>query len=399
MIDEPSGIHTCPGCFSNRMSVFHELDSVPVNSVLNLSTHESALNFARGKISLGFCRECGFISNVAFDPNLIEYSSNCEESQGYSPTFNVFLHKLASDLVEKYDLHGKEIIEIGCGKGEFLTLICRLGNNRGTGFDPTYVEGRDQHRKGDQLTFIKDFYSETYANYQGDFICCRMTLEHIGKTADLLSSIRHSIGNRSDTIIFFQVPDVTRILRECTFEDIYYEHCSYFSPGSLSRLFKKCGFTVLDLKTDYAGQYIMLEAKPGLDKTPHPLPLENDLRYIENEVTRFVKKHRLVIETWEKKLRKIREERLRVVIWGSSSKGVAFLTTLNIYDEVKYVVDINPFRQDTFMAGTGQRIVSPEFLKDYQPDMVIIMNPIYREEICRTLQNMGLHPQILSTEL
>jgi hypothetical protein len=48
------------------------------------------------------------------------------------------------------------------------------------------------------------------------------------------------------------------------------------------------------------------------------------------------------------------------------------------------------------MAGTGHEIVSPEFLKDYRPDVVIIMNAIYKEEIDHDLQTMGLSPEILT---
>ena len=40
------------------------------------------------------------------------------------------------DLIRRYDLRGKEVIEIGCGKGEFLSLLCEVGDNRGVGFDP-----------------------------------------------------------------------------------------------------------------------------------------------------------------------------------------------------------------------------------------------------------------------
>jgi hypothetical protein len=48
-----------------------------------------------------------------------------------------------------------------------------------------------------------------------------------------------------------------------------------------------------------------------------------------------------------------------------------------------------------YVAGTGQEIVSPEFLRDYQPDAVILMNPIYREEVQRTLDKIGVQADIL----
>ena len=64
--------------------------------------------------------------------------------------------------------------------------------------------------------------------------------------------------------------------------------------------------------------------------------------------------------------------------------------------QIEYVVDINPHRQGSYMAGTGQKIVSPEFLKDYRPDIVIVMNPIYSEEITKQLKSMRLEPEILT---
>jgi hypothetical protein len=84
------------------------------------------------------------------------------------------------------------------------------------------------------------------------------------------------------------------------------------------------------------------------------------------------------------------------VIWGSGSKGVAFLTTLGLVQEIEYAVDINPYRQGKFMPGTGQQIVSPEFLKSYRPDMIIVMNPIYCREIQSELRRLHVSAEILS---
>ncbi|MEQ9482864.1 MAG: hypothetical protein RIG27_11325 [Coleofasciculus sp. F4-SAH-05] len=39
--------------------------------------------------------------------------------------------------------------------------------------------------------------------------------------------------------------------------------------------------------------------------------------------------------------------------------------------------------------------MSPEFLKEYQPDQVIVMNPIYGQEIKEMLDQMGVNPEII----
>ncbi|MEZ5267937.1 MAG: hypothetical protein R2789_04985 [Microthrixaceae bacterium] len=67
------------------------------------------------------------------------------------------------------------------------------------------------------------------------------------------------------------------------------------------------------------------------------------------------------------------------------------MTSLSIQDEIQYAVDINPHKQGMFMAGTGQEIVAPDFLATYRPDLVVIMNPVYLEEILRDIEARPLH--------
>src|SRR5690606_37470610 len=129
-------------------------------------------------------------------------------------------------------------------------------------FDPAFVPERLETSGRQRIEFGQDFYSEKYAHEKADFVCSKMTLEHIWDTGEFIGGVRTAIGN-NDSYVFFQVPEVTRILRDCAFEDIYYEHCSYFSPGSLARLFRRTQFNVLTVSTEYDGQYLTIEAKPA----------------------------------------------------------------------------------------------------------------------------------------
>src|SRR3989344_4040617 len=81
-----AGGHICPSCGQGQMEIFYEHKSVPTNSCILLASLEEATAYPRGDIRLGFCQECGFVSNVAFDPKLTEYSGRYEETQGFSPT-------------------------------------------------------------------------------------------------------------------------------------------------------------------------------------------------------------------------------------------------------------------------------------------------------------------------
>ncbi len=385
--------HICPSCGSDRIKTFHNVKNVPVHSCLLMQSREQALKYPKGDIQLGFCRTCGFVYNIYFNPAVHEYSSCYEETQGFSRRFNEFLESLASGLIEKYNLRNKKILEIGCGKGEFLVLMCELGNNYGIGIDPSNVPERIESDSINRIEFIQDFYSTKYTYLNADMVCCRHTLEHIFDTRNFMRLVRESIGSRSECLVFFELPDVGRVLREGAFWDIYYEHCSYFSPGSLSRLFQHTGFDVINLSLDYDDQYILLDAIPNGGTRKASSELENDVDELKENVKVFQDKFQKQYIKWKNLFAESSSR--KVVLWGSGSKAVAFLTTLDLYKEVEYVVDINPYRHGKYIPGTGQKIVSPEFLIEYKPDLIVVMNPIYCNEISSQLKDLGIESELL----
>lgn len=389
---------TCPTCGTPGMTPFYHMTGAPVHSVLLLPTREEAVNYTTGNITLARCEHCGFVANIDYDPGLQEYSSRYEATQSYSPTFSAFSRRLATSLVEKHDLRSKRILEIGCGQGEFLTELCEIGGNRGIGFDPAYIPERSPANT-DLIEFKADFYSEKYTGVEADFFVCKMTLEHIGPTGDFIGTVRRAIADQTGSTVFFQIPNATRVFQDLAFWDIYYEHCSYFSRASLDVLFRRNGFDVLDIWTDYDDQYLMIDARPSTagaasDIAPDPAALAE----INGALDHFIAEHPARLQSWRDTIQTLHRDGKKVVIWGGGSKGVAFLTTLDIRDEIAYAVDINPHKNGMYMAGTGQQTVLPQFLLDYRPDAVIVMNPIYCDEIQHTLDELGVAADLLPLE-
>jgi len=385
----------CSVCHSTDIAVFFEISQVPVHCNVLWPTRDEAIRAPKGDMRLGFCGDCGHIFNLTFNPELMEYTQDYENSLHFSPRFQGYAESLAARLIERYDLHGKDIIEIGCGKGDFLKLLCELGGNRGVGFDPSYAPERNANATAERITFIRDFYSERYASYRADFICCRHVLEHIQFPRDFLTSVRHSIGNRPGAVVFFEVPNVLFTLRDLGIWDLIYEHCSYFSTSSLSRLFTSCGFDICDLAETYEGQFLCIEALPseGLAGSTHDP--RDDLEEMACDVAAFADQYRSKVQLWRRNLERIAYTGQRAVVWGAGSKGVTFLNALKTQDQIVYAVDINPRKQGLYLAGTGQQVVPPEFLRDDQPDVVIVMNPIYEDEIRQATEGLGLTPEFM----
>ena len=190
------------------------------------------------------------------------------------------------------------------------------------------------------------------------------------------------------------MPDVDRILKEGAFWDVYYEHCSYFSATSLKRLFLRTGFVVERVWTGYGGQYLMILASPAEHGSDVAGDAEEGGAAIIDMCSSFTAATAHSRAAWLSRLRNWAAAGRRTVLWGSGSKAVAFLTTLGVRDEVEHVVDINPYRVGKFLPGTGQRIVAPAFLREYRPDNVVIMNPVYLREVEQELARQGCEPSV-----
>lgn len=381
----------CPVCGDDNLTTLIEVHGIPVHSVQLIHSREQALNYPKGDLVLTHCEQCHFIFNSAFDESLLDYSEVHESTQIHSRTFQLFHEKLALQLLEKYNLRRKKLLEIGCGQGEFLTLLCDLGDNQGIGFDPAY---RPSSYRNESVQVETRCYPSGHETEDLDFLCCRMTLEHVPNARSFVQNIANSI--RHNTTVFFQVPNAERILRDVALYDVYYEHCSYFSTASLCRLFQICGLEVTATDITYNDQYLTIDARPVQTESErrerwyHPESVSN--------VSTFPQRWKTIISQWRKLLNQWQFAGERTVLWGGGSKAVAFCTNLEIDREIDFVVDINPMKHDTYLAGSGHEVVSPQALIQREPDRVILMNPIYRDEVADQLQQMGITTHFMSVD-
>lgn len=383
----------CVVCTSSATELFVKVPQVPVLCNILWPSKAEATSVRRVDIQLAFCRRCGHIWNPGFDAALMDYSQVYENSLHFSPRFQQFAEELAASLVERHDLYHKAIVEISCGKGDFLKSLCRLGHNNGYGFDPSYVGELDVDLGQGRVTFVQDFYSEAYAHAPADFLCCRHTLEHIEQPRDFLQMIHNTIGTRPIPV-YFEVPNVLFTLQDLAIWDIIYEHCGYFSAASLRSLFAQAGFAVTAVQPTYEGQFLYIEALPLTDQS---IPREDTatVAALTEDVHTFADRYRQKVAAETEKLAAAKAAGEKVVIWGTGSKGITYLNMLPTADLIDYAVDLNVRKQGKFVTGTGQQIVSPEFLQAYQPDRIIVMNPIYLEEIGRMVTALGVTAELV----
>jgi 2-polyprenyl-3-methyl-5-hydroxy-6-metoxy-1,4-benzoquinol methylase len=392
LIDQSFSELSCPVCNSDQLELFLGISAVPVFCNLLFTSQKEALECKKGDIKLAFCKNCGHIFNAAFDPNLIDYTQVYENPLEYSPRFQAYSKALANLLIQRYALHEKDIISIGCGKGFFLSRLCEFGNNRGVGFDPSIKEA-DQLDVSKKIKLIKDYYSEQYANYPCDLVVCRHVLEHIYNPKNFLQMLHKTLSILPDVSVFFEVPNALNIFKNFFIWDIIYEHYSYFTPSSLARLFTLSKFSISDISEFFESQFLGINATLNQSFVSEFSEQRDQIDQIALCIARFAETYNGIVDEWKHKLEQRKADEQRVVIWGTGSKGVSFLNTVK-NSHIEYAVDINPEKQGKYVAGTAQRIVSPHFLKTYNPNLVVVMNPIYKQEIKKYLDSLSVSARI-----
>lgn len=364
--------------------VFLRVPEVPVHVGVLWPSEAAARGCPRGEIALAYDPASGFIANAAFDAGRVDYSLRYDNALHFSPFFRRYEDALARRLVERHDLRGKHVVEVGAGGGHFLARLCEIGDNRGTGFDPSHDADHADPALGGRVRVVRGEFSAETAGERVDLLCCRHVLEHIAEPRAFLRGLRRALEGQPDAVVYFEVPDSYLILRQLSIWDVIYEHCGYFVPESLRAMFEGCGFEVLDVHSAYDGQFVGIEARIGRERESEGRSPELDAA-VEHFAARFAEKR----DAWQSRLGELRREGRRVVVWGGGAKAVSFLNLLEIGDQIEVVIDVNPGKQGSHLAGSGQPIHPPEFLRNYVPDVAIVMNPLYEPEIQSTLAEIS----------
>jgi len=354
----------CRLCLSNQLSECLVLEGAPRN-IQRLLTEKQLPTDSPITLKVYQCRDCSFVqlSERLEDDYYDEYWMTAT----HSAQMREFQRAQALDFVQRFNLSGKRIIEVGCGDGNYLRYLHEAGAIP-CGIEPSGPFRQTAAARGFQ---IADGYVGRAFTVQGapfDAFVTRQVFEHVQDPNDFLLGIHRILSPAGVGLV--EVPSLEQALEGGRFYDFFPDHVNYFSALTFRHALERNGFEVLEVARGMNGEFniALVRKAPEVDF----VAMQRTLDLIVKDLHEFV-------ETQHRQGR-------RVAVWGAGGKGLTVMAVAQL-SSVAYVIDSDPHKHGRFTPVSHLPVFAPERLLSDPVDALILTALAYRDEILRQLRD------------
>lgn len=378
----------CRVCGGNQLNTFLDLPGMPAQDGVVFDSKEQARKAPTGDICLALCTDCGYIGNIAYDPERVGFAEY-RYAQHHSPKYREHIDNVIAMLDKAYGIRNKTVVDVGCGYGYFLKRICAEADNHGIGIDPSAVVDEDDEAS-ERITMIRDYYGAQHAHHKGDLVTCNHVIDELEDPYAFLKTIAGSMSDTGEPMVYLEMPNAMRTLEQKLVWNIGYAKNSWFTPPSLRRLYRECGLQALAVEELLGGEYLGVIGRRASEADPDAWPTADELGALNRAADGIEQALADEVTKWTKRSDELKASGKKVAIWGAGMRGINFLSRFGDEAVFQKIVDINPDRQGYYLPVCGYYVDAPESLKAFAPDVALLSNPNYEQEIAQQLREMGV---------
>lgn len=314
------------------------------------------------------CTACGLVQ-LASEP--VDYYKEVITAATLSPGARAARLAEMEKFVKACGIKGRTCLDVGTAKGEMLDVL------KDAGLRPTGIEAGEEsiqiaREAGREV--IQEFIGDVTTLEQGPFesFISLNFLEHVPFPGEVIRIIHRN--TTADAYGYVTVPNLDYLLRTNTHYEFVADHLSYFTSQTIRTAFESNGFDVLDsyLINNDNDVVVMVKKK-------QPLDIKEGYAQVETLITKL-----------QNLFGEYKQANKKIAVWGAGHRTLALLALSQI-DNIEYIIDSAKFKQGKFAPVFHKEIVSPEFMYEDQPDMVLIALPgNYPKEVSKTLKERNL---------
>lgn len=308
------------------------------------------------------CQDCGLVQ-MSGEP--VPYYRDVIRANAVSPAMHEFRVKQLADWVQRYDLSGKPVLEVGCGQGEFLALLKQAG------VEPTGTEhgtAAAEHARAAGHTVVTSFPGDGPLPDHPGFAAwtCFNFMEHWPDPRRVLRHVRHRL--QPGAVGLVEVPNFNMMLSRGLLTEFIPDHIFYFTADTLRRSLSVAGFDV-HLVQPVWHDYV-LSAEVTLRQEPAVQGFSHQLERLCKQLRSFADIH----------------ARSGLAVWGAGHQALSTLALSGLGPAVRYVVDSAAFKQGRYTPATHLPIQPPNHLRHEPVGAVIVMAAGYSDEVVSILK-------------
>lgn len=267
------------------------------------------------------------------------------------------------DFIDKYDLNGKRILEIGSGNGDYLEIMNSLNVDAyGIEYSKENVDACVQKGLSVTQDYIFAAYHRAKPFYFDAFYCINY-LEHIPTPNIFLKGIYNN--TKDDAVGIIEVPNFDMMIENGLYSEFVFDHLVYYTKETLTLLLNKSGFDVLEYNSTRE-DYVLSVIVRKKERTNFNKIIEKSST-VTNDVQNYINEHN------------------NVVVWGAGHQSFFVLSQINNYSKIKYIFDSADFKQGKISPTTHIPIIAPNFSKNI--DAILVIGGSYSDEIVEIIKS------------
>jgi len=354
---------SCKICGHSRLNDLLSYNNMP--SVAQNLPDANGLRSDCG-VDLRIC-QCEFCGTVQLNNAPVPYYKEVIRATGVSDEMRQFRNTQFSDFINRFGLHGKKIIEIGCGSGENLII---LKNYDLMPYGLEYSEKSVLTAKSMGLNAYHGFvdssdYKISDAPFDGFYMFS--FLEHLPSPIETLKGVYNNLSDDACGIV--EVPNMDMFLKEGVFYEFMLDHLFYFTKDTLNTVLRLSGFEVLNC--DLVWHDYIISATIKKKKTLNLSYMESLRKNIVSQIDAYISSR----------------EPYSVAVWGASHQAFFIMAMLSEAKKLKYVADSAKFKQDKYTPVSHIPIVSPDKIASDPVKAIIVMAGSYSDEVIHYIRS------------
>ena len=429
---------TCIAC-GHALSPLMTLDDMPA-SAQNIPAASELAEDHPLSLTLCQCPSCGL---VQFDTEPVDYYRDVIRAGGGTRTMTRLRHEEYARLLtamQEHHIHGRRIVEVGCGRGEFLRMWQNLAEDPegaaalardqardtlsgqpnaaplhlvGIEHKPSLVEEANAFAATSSLS--PDAFEHTtsapvtreasatsadaeppvssltpvpaYRVYEGFAtgdvrypegpFDAFVQFNFLEHQPDPCDMLRNIWHNlKPQAVGLITVPSFEYILRYNGYYELLRDHIANYTEFTLQKILQDCGFELLSMDLVNRDTIEAIVRKADTDEL-------SELHYSGRliDVSALRDSYDRLSASVNAHIDHLSESHRTMAIWGASHQGFTLAATTKLGGRVEYIIDSAPFKQGRFSPASHIPIVAPDYAVAHPVDEILIVAPGYTDEI------------------